>query len=101
MKNLVQRLLILGTDEEITLEEVESAISSTPQPKPREVGKIPLDLPLREAREQFERAYLLQQFKDCDGNVARLAERVGMERTNLYRKLRALGIDPKKAVEEE
>lgn len=100
LKNLVQRLLILGTHEEITLEEVESAISSAPQAKPREVGKIPLDLPLREAREQFERAYLLQQFKDCDGNVARLAERVGMERTNLYRKLRALGIDPKKALEE-
>lgn len=97
LKNLVQRLLILGVDEEITQEEVESAISSAPTAKSREVvGSIPLDLPLREAREQFERTYLLQQFKDCDGNVARLAERVGMERTNLYRKLRALGIDPKK-----
>jgi DNA-binding NtrC family response regulator len=98
LKNLVQRLLILGVDEEITLEEVESAISNAPS-KTREVGSIPLDLPLREAREQFERSYLLQQFKDCDGNVARLAERVGMERTNLYRKLRALGIDPKKALD--
>jgi DNA-binding NtrC family response regulator len=97
LKNLVQRLLILGTEEEITQEEVESAISSAPTSKAREVSSIPLNLPLREAREQFERSYLLQQFKDCDGNVARLAERVGMERTNLYRKLRALGIDPKKA----
>jgi len=100
LKNLVQRLLILGVDEEITQEEVESAISSAPTAKSREVvGSIPLDLPLREAREQFERTYLLQQFKDCDGNVARLAERVGMERTNLYRKLRALGIDPKKGLD--
>ncbi len=99
LKNLVQRLLILGVTEEITLEEVESTISNTPAAKSREVGSVPLDLPLREAREQFERAYLLQQFKDCDGNVARLAERVGMERTNLYRKLRALGIDPKKALD--
>jgi DNA-binding NtrC family response regulator len=97
LKNLVQRLLILGTEEEITQEEVDSAISSIPTSKTREVSSIPLNLPLREAREQFERSYLLQQFKDCDGNVARLAERVGMERTNLYRKLRALGIDPKKA----
>ena len=97
LKNLVQRLLILGTEEEITQEEVESAISSIPTSKAREISSIPLNLPLREAREQFERSYLLQQFKDCDGNVARLAERVGMERTNLYRKLRALGIDPKKA----
>ncbi|MCP5419433.1 MAG: sigma-54-dependent Fis family transcriptional regulator [Gammaproteobacteria bacterium] len=101
LKNLVQRLLILGVDEEIPLEEVESAISTTPLAKSREVSSVPLDLPLREAREQFERSYLLQQFKDCDGNVARLAERVGMERTNLYRKLRALGIDPKKALEGE
>ncbi|NJN45407.1 MAG: sigma-54-dependent Fis family transcriptional regulator [Candidatus Competibacteraceae bacterium] len=101
LKNLVQRLLILGIEEEVTLEEVESAISSTPLAKSREVTSIPLDLPLREAREQFERSYLLQQFKDCDGNVARLAERVGMERTNLYRKLRALGIDPKKALDGE
>jgi len=101
LKNLVQRLLILGNDEEIGLEEVESAISSTPAARSKEVSSIPLDLPLREAREQFERAYLLQQFKDCDGNVARLAERVGMERTNLYRKLRALGIDPKRALDDE
>ncbi len=101
LKNLVQRLLILGSEEEIPLEEAESAMSSAPPTKPREVGNIPLDLPLREAREQFERAYLLQQFKDCEGNVARLADRVGMERTNLYRKLRALGIDPKKAIEDD
>ena len=65
-------------DEEISQEEVESAISNTPSAKSREVGSIPMDLPLREAREQFERAYLLQQFKDCEGNVARLAERVIM-----------------------
>ena len=55
---------------------------------------------MREAREQFERTYLMQQFRECEGNVARLAERVGMERTNLYRKLRALGIDPKKSLDE-
>lgn len=97
LKNLVQRLLIMGTGEEIALEEVEAAISNVPADKAQPTSAIPLDLPLREAREQFERAYLLQQFKECDGNVAKLADRVGMERTNLYRKLRALGIDPKKA----
>jgi DNA-binding NtrC family response regulator len=99
LKNLVQRLLILGTDEEISQEEVESTLSNTPPVKTREVSHIPLDLPLREAREQFERSYLLQQLKECEGNVARLAERVGMERTNLYRKLRSLDIDPKRALD--
>ncbi|PIE82946.1 MAG: transcriptional regulator [Candidatus Contendobacter odensis] len=100
LKNLVQRLLILGSDEEISLDEVDAAVRGTASARSPDVGSIPLNLPLREAREQFERSYLMQQFRECEGNVARLAERVGMERTNLYRKLRALGIDPKKALEE-
>ncbi len=99
LKNLVQRLLILGSSEEITQEEVEIAISSAPPSRQQDIGAVPLNLPLREAREQFERTYLLQQFRECDGNVARLADRVGMERTNLYRKLRALGIDPKRSLD--
>ena len=52
-------------------------------------------LPLREAREQFEREYLSYQLKQANGSVGKLAESAGMERTHLYRKLRALGIDPK------
>ena len=52
-----------------------------------------LALPLREAREQFERAYLQQQLLLCSGKVGQLAKRVGMERTHLYRKLRSLGVD--------
>jgi DNA-binding NtrC family response regulator len=52
-----------------------------------------LSLPLREAREQFERTYLTQQLKLCGGKVGQLATRVGMERTHLYRKLRSLGVD--------
>jgi DNA-binding NtrC family response regulator len=52
-----------------------------------------LSLPLRQAREQFERAYLQQQLVLCDGKVGKLAQRVGMERTHLYRKLRSLGVD--------
>ena len=101
LKNLVQRSLILGSSEEISQDEVETALSSAATAKSREVNTIPLDLPLREAREQFERHYLLQQLKQCDGNVAKLAERVGMERTNLYRKLRSLDIDPKRAHDED
>ena len=53
------------------------------------------NLPLREAREAFEKHYLVRQLEKVDGSVTRLAEVVGMERTNLYRKLRALGINSK------
>jgi len=52
-------------------------------------------LPLREAREAFEKQYLVRQLEKVEGSVTRLAEVVGMERTNLYRKLRALGINSK------
>jgi DNA-binding NtrC family response regulator len=56
---------------------------------------------LREAREQFERAYLQQQLVLCDGKVGQLAKRVGMERTHLYRKLRSLGVDFKSVTAED
>ena len=58
--------------------------------------RLPLDLPLREAREQFEKVYLEHQLQEVGGSVGKLAKRVGMERTHLYRKLRGLGIDFKK-----
>jgi DNA-binding NtrC family response regulator len=54
-----------------------------------------LDLPMREAREQFERIYLLYQLRKASGSVGQLAKLTGMERTHLYRKLKSLGIDPK------
>ena len=93
LKNLVRRLLMTGSSEDISLEEVEAEISvATPVQEPL-VKQDLLALPLREAREQFERAYLLQQLELCAGKVGQLAKRVGMERTHLYRKLRSLDID--------
>lgn len=94
LKNLVERFLVLGGGDEITLEEVEQALAyETPAGELPLVKQDLLALPLREAREQFERAYLMQQLQLCGGKVGKLAERVGMERTHLYRKLRTLGID--------
>ena len=53
---------------------------------------LPLELPLREAREAFERAYFEQLLARESGSIARVAEKSGLERTHLYRKLKALGI---------
>ena len=93
LKNLVRRLLLSGISEDIRLEEVEAEITAaTPVDEPL-VKQDLLALPLREAREQFERAYLQQQLVLCHGKVGQLAKRVGMERTHLYRKLRSLGVD--------
>lgn len=97
LKNLVQRLLILGSGEDIEAQEVESALGVVVRQLPTE--SLPsFDQPLREAREQFERAYLEYQLQEAGGSVSKVATRAGMERTHLYRKLRSLGIDPKTAV---
>jgi DNA-binding NtrC family response regulator len=93
LKNLVQRLMILGVGEEIELDEVKSALGSVVG----DVGSsasVPdfFNLPLKEARDHFEKAYLEYHFERTGGSVARLSAAVGMERTHLYRKLHSLNI---------
>jgi two-component system nitrogen regulation response regulator NtrX len=56
-------------------------------------GEQLMSLPLRDAREVFEREYLVAQISRFSGNISRTAEFVGMERSALHRKLKALGID--------
>jgi len=58
-------------------------------------GAVSFDQPIRQAREEFERAYLEYQLQKHDGNVSQMAEEAGMERTHLYRKLRSVGIEIK------
>ena len=93
LRNLVQRLLILGGSEDISLEEIEREVATQSTTAEPLVKQDLLAMPLREAREHFERAYLQQQLLLCNGKVGQLAKRVGMERTHLYRKLRSLGVD--------
>ena len=99
LRNLVQRLLVLGGDGEVTVNEVDEALKQSPTAAAPAASDHPgyFDLPLREAREQFEREYLVYKLKQAGGSVGRLADAVGMERTHLYRKLRTLGVDPKTA----
>ena len=94
LKNLVQRMLILGGDAVIDLEDIEAVLGE--QPAIREADNLKnLDLPLRQARENFERDYLEYQLKQANGSVSKMARNVQMERTHLYRKLKSLGIDIK------
>lgn len=93
LKNLVQRLMILGAGEDIELDEVKAALGS-------ELGSAVIslsvpdffNLPLKEARDHFEKAYLEYHFERTGGSVAKLSAAVGMERTHLYRKLHSLNI---------
>ena len=96
LKNLVQRLLILGDSDEISPLEVEAAMGAAQAASG--AGGVPgvsFDQPLRDARDAFEKAYLEYQLEKHSGNVSQMAEEAGMERTHLYRKLRDRGIEIK------
>jgi two-component system, NtrC family, nitrogen regulation response regulator NtrX len=89
--------MILGEGPEIELIEVEHALGPVLPERPAALAGTALDmsLPLKEAREQFEREYLLHHLRLAGGSVGKLARVVDVERTHLYRKLRALGVDLK------
>jgi len=72
---------------------------SNPQPEGEYIGGIAknyYDLPLREARDLFEKAYFEHQMQIMGGSMTKISEYTGLERTHLYRKLKALGIDTSK-----
>ncbi|MFG1402225.1 nitrogen assimilation response regulator NtrX [Xanthobacter sediminis] len=96
LRNNVERLLILaGGDPEATItaamlpQDVGALVPSLPNGNG---GEHLMGLPLREAREVFEREYLAAQINRFGGNISRTAEFVGMERSALHRKLKALGV---------
>ncbi len=95
LRNNIERLLILSggdADAQITADMLPDEIgSSVPLPVNGGADQL-MSLPLREAREIFEREYLLAQINRFGGNISRTAEFVGMERSALHRKLRALGV---------
>ncbi len=93
LKNLVQRLMILGVGEDIELDEVKAALGSVGSDMNLSAS-VPdfFNLPLKEARDHFEKAYLEYHFERTGGSVAKLSAVVGIERTHLYRKLHSLNI---------
>lgn len=93
LKNTVERLLILsGDDETISIDMLPADIMADSEIiRPNSNTEI-MTLPLREARETFEREYLNVQIQRFQGNISRTAEFVGMERSALHRKLKGLGV---------
>jgi len=68
-------------------------VAAPPQRPALSFEAMPLDLPLREARDAFERAYFEHHLQRENGSMTRVAEKTGLERTHLYRKLKQLGIE--------
>jgi two-component system nitrogen regulation response regulator NtrX len=97
LRNNIERLMILvggDADTLITADMLpDEIISPVPLSTNGAGGEHLMSLPLRDAREIFEREYLLAQVNRFGGNISRTAEFVGMERSALHRKLRALGVN--------
>ncbi|GJD71945.1 MULTISPECIES: nitrogen assimilation response regulator NtrX [Methylobacterium] len=98
LRNNVERLMILthtDPDQEVTSEMLPTEIGALVPTTPNGSGGEKLmSLALREAREIFEREYLVAQIARFSGNISRTAEFIGMERSALHRKLKSLGIGP-------
>ena len=93
LKNVVERVLILGeTSESISARELPASDETQYEEGRVVLGSALANLPLREARELFEREYLMTQINRFGGNISRTASFVGMERSALHRKLKSLGV---------
>jgi two-component system nitrogen regulation response regulator NtrX len=93
LKNMVERVLILGDGQgDVSIEDLPSETKST-NDNLNNVASGPIaTMPLREAREAFEREYLITQINRFNGNISKTAKFVGMERSALHRKLKSLGV---------
>ena len=100
LESVVKTVAQLGLGGEIGVADVTNALVTLEAPLPSPAQTLPLDCELREARDAFERVYFEYHLSREGGNMSRVAERAGLERTHLYRKLKQLGVKlPRRADE--
>jgi len=98
LRNIIERLIIMTPGPVITAGDVPPPISTVPSASSSAAGPIAASagqtgLNLKEAREAFEREFIAVRLKAHDGNVTKTADEIGVERSNLHRKIKALGIE--------
>jgi two-component system nitrogen regulation response regulator NtrX len=98
LRNFIERLIIMVPGPVLTVRDVPPPVGSPRQPdKPQGDGGSALPGPhaatLKDARAEFEREFISQKLKENGGNVSRTADAIGVERSNLHRKIKALGIE--------
>jgi len=96
LRNVIERLMIMVPGETIALSDLAFLDGRALSP----ADQTPPALPLHEARERFERDYILRALAAQHGNISRTADALGVERSNLYRKMKAFGIAPARREEE-
>ena len=98
LRNVIERLIIMVPGEVITAQDL-AFLGGGARPEPDE-GPAEIRM-LHDARDAFEREYILKALARQQGNISRTADVLGVERSNLYRKMRALGIVPSRAGERD
>jgi two-component system nitrogen regulation response regulator NtrX len=100
LRNVVERLMIMVTGDRVSSRD----LTFLDQPAPTDVGQAnrPASIaPLHHARDEFEKQYILRALAAQHGNMSRTAEVLGVERSNLYKKMRAFGIMPSRRGDDE
>ena len=92
LKNFIERMLIMYAGQEIGPEDLPPELQGQAGKKAAGAGSVPEEADFKNARAEFERTFLRQKFEECEGNISRLAEIVGLERSYLHRKLKSYGI---------
>jgi two-component system nitrogen regulation response regulator NtrX len=93
LRNFIERMMIMYAGQKIGSEDLPPEFQNQSKGQKIHSGQSPEEeTDFKNARAAFERKFLLQKFNECEGNVSRLAEIVGLERSYLHRKLRSYGI---------
>jgi len=99
LKNVVERLVIMSPGQTITVNHIPESIVSGELPHEGGAGRLDTVLELhslREAREEFEKEFILQKLEEHGWNISKTAEAIELERSNLHRKIKSYGIELKK-----
>ncbi len=102
LRNVIERLMIMVPGDEITADDLVFMEHNTSTERPMIAESAASErMTLHEARDRFERELILRTLAEQQGNMSRTADVLGVERSNLYKKMRAFGIAPSRRVETE
>ena len=101
LRNLVERLMIMVPGERISSRDLSFLDPDTAQTTTRAAARPSPMTSLHDARDQFEREYIVRALAAQQGNISRTSEVLGVERSNLYRKMRGFGIAPSRRIDDD
>jgi two-component system nitrogen regulation response regulator NtrX len=100
LRNVIERLMIMVPGERVTARDLLFLDQTAGLVAPADTSDSPM-MPLHDARDDFERQYILRALAAQQGNMSRTADVLGVERSNLYRKMRSFGIAPRRAEDDD